>query len=103
MISKIFKKVKKVMFFVCMTMMAMPIRISADTGGGGSYVTAITNLKGIMTTIIVPLGAVLLVWGGVRFAIAFQKMDQNGEHSAINTIIAGGICIGITVIVSALS
>lgn len=41
--------------------------------------------------------------GGVKFAESFQKKDQNGEYSAIYTIAAGGIMIGISALVAALS
>lgn len=96
--------VKAVFMAFALAYMLLPVHALAASGGGeGSYVTAITNLKTVMTTILVPVGAVLIIWGGVRFAIAFQKMDQNGEHSAIYTIVAGGICVGITAVVTALS
>lgn len=89
---------KAIVFAVGLIVMAYPKVVFAS----GSYTTQITNLKNVMTTIIVPVGAVLMVWGGIRFAIAFQKMDQNGEHSAIYTVIAGGICSGIGALISAL-
>ncbi len=110
MIKKLVNKVKeKIIGFketvkviagtASLNLMAYPKVVFAS---GGSYTTQITNLKTVMTTIIVPVGAVLMVWGGIRFAIAFQKMDQNGEHSAIYTVIAGGICTGIGAVISAL-
>lgn len=45
----------------------------------------------------------VLVYGGVKFAESFQKKDQNGEYSAIYTIIAGGIMLGISAFVAALT
>lgn len=44
-----------------------------------------------------------MIYGGVKFAESFQKKDQNGEYSAIYTIAAGGIMIGISALVAALS
>lgn len=75
----------------------------ARASGGASYITPITGLKTVLTTIAVAVGAVLVIYGGFRFAIAFQKMDQNGEHSAIYTLIAGGILLGISALITALS
>lgn len=68
-----------------------------------SYTEPLDNLKTVLIAIAVSAGAVLLIYGGIRFAIAFQKMDQNGEHQAIYTMIAAGVLIGISVIVTALS
>ena len=68
-----------------------------------SYTQPLDNLKTVLTSIAVAAGAVLLIYGGIRFAIAFQKMDQNGEHSAINTMIAAGVLLGISALVTALS
>ena len=85
--------------------MMYPATASAAGGGagGGSYTTAITNLKTVLLTITTPVGAVLLVWGIIRFAISFQKMDQNGEHQAIYTVVAGGVLLGGSAVVAALS
>lgn len=79
----------------------MPEIVRAEEGG--SYVKPINGLKTVLTTIAVAVGAVFVIYGGIRFAIAFQKMDQNGEHSAIYTLIAGGILLGISAVVTALS
>ena len=67
-----------------------------------TYTAPLTKLKTVLTTIAAAAGVILVVYGAIRFAIAFQKMDQNGEHSAIYTIIAGGVLIGITAVLTAL-
>ena len=53
--------------------------------------------------IVAAAGGVVLIYGGVKFAESFQKKDQNGEYSAIYTIAAGGIMVGISALVAALS
>ncbi len=67
------------------------------------YMTAITNLKGILLTIGAAIGAVMLVYGGIKFAIAFKQMDQQGEHQAVYAIVAGGVLIGLSALVAALT
>ena len=47
-----------------------------------SYTTAITNLKSVLLTLGSAIGAVMLVYGGIKFAMAFRSMDQQGEHQA---------------------
>lgn len=69
---------------------------------GGGYTAPLDNLKTILITIAGSAGVILVVYGGIRFAIAFQKMDQNGEHSAIYTIIAGGVLIGLSAVLGVL-
>ena len=68
----------------------------------GGYTAPLDNLKTILITIAGSAGVILVVYGGIRFAIAFQKMDQNGEHSAVYTIIAGGILIGLSAVLGVL-
>ena len=68
-----------------------------------SYTTSLTKLKTVAIAIVAAAGGVVLIYGGVKFAESFQKKDQNGEYSAIYTIAAGGIMVGISALVAALS
>lgn len=68
----------------------------------GSYTSQLTNLKTILLTIGAAIGAVMLVWGGIQFAISFKKVNQQGEHDAILTVAAGAILVGISAVVTAL-
>ena len=68
-----------------------------------SYTTSLTKLKTVGIAIVAAAGGVVLIYGGVKFAESFQKKDQNGEYSAIYTIAAGGIMVGISALVAALS
>lgn len=55
------------------------------------YMRAITNLKTVLLSIGSAIGAVMLVYGGIKFAMAFRQMDQQGEHQAVYSVVAGGI------------
>lgn len=68
-----------------------------------SYTISLTKLKTVAIAIVAAAGAVILIYGGVKFAESFQKKDQNGEYSAVYTIAAGGIMLGISGLVAALS
>ena len=70
---------------------------------GSSYTTAITNLKGVLITLGSAIGAVMLVYGGIKFAMAFRQMDQQGEHQAVYSVVAGGVLMGLSALVTALS
>lgn len=48
-----------------------------------SYLRAITNLKTVLLSLGSAIGAVMLVYGGIKFAMAFRQMDQQGEHQAV--------------------
>lgn len=67
-----------------------------------SYLAPLTNLKTIFVAVVAAAGVIVLGYGGLKFAVSFQKMDQNGEHQAIYTVIAGAIMIGISAILTAL-
>lgn len=69
----------------------------------GGFLTAITNLKGVLLTVGAAIGVVMLVYGGIKFAMAFRQMDQQGEHQAVYSVVAGGILIGLSALVAALS
>ncbi len=76
--------------------MTRPMAVYAS----GSYTAPLDNLKTILITIAASAGVIIVIYGAIRFAIAFQKMDQNGEHQAIYTLIAGGILIGISAVLA---
>lgn len=69
---------------------------------GQGYLVPLTNLKTIFIAIVAAAGVIVLGYGGVKFAVSFQKMDQNGEHQAIYTVIAGAVMLGISGIMAAL-
>ncbi len=51
-----------------------------------SYTSAITNLKSVLLTLGSAIGAVMLVYGGIKFAMAFRTMDQQGEHQGVYSV-----------------
>lgn len=70
---------------------------------GMSYLRAITNLKTVLLSLGSAIGAVMLVYGGIKFAMAFRQMDQQGEHQAVYSVVAGGVLIGLSALVTALT
>lgn len=68
-----------------------------------AYLQPINKLKTVAISIVAAAGVIVLIYGGVKFAESFQKKDQNGEYSAIYTIVAGGIMVGISAIITALT
>ena len=68
-----------------------------------SYTTAITNLKSVLLTLGSAIGAVMLVYGGIKFAMAFRQMDQQGEHHAVYSVVAGGALVGLRALITALT
>jgi len=67
------------------------------------YMRAITNLKTVLLTLGSAIGAVMLVYGGIKFAMAFRQMDQQGEHQAVYSVVAGGILVGLSALITALT
>ena len=72
----------------------------ADTSAGD--LGALTKLEGIITGIAKGVGAVILLYGIIKFALAFQKLDQQGEHQAVFSIVAGAVLIAAGTILSVL-
>lgn len=84
--------VKSVAIAILISCLIRPIPVYA----AGGYTAPLDNLKTILITIAGSAGVIIVIYGVIRFALAFQKMDQNGEHSAIYTIIAGAVLIGLS-------
>lgn len=68
-----------------------------------AYTKSITKLKSVLISIGSAIGAVMLVYGGIKFAMAFRQMDQQGEHQAVYSIVAGGVLIGLSGLITALT
>ena len=66
------------------------------------YLNSINQLKSVLTQIAAAIGGVIIIYGGIKFALAFQKLDQQGEHQAVFTIVAGGVLLGLSAIVGLL-
>ena len=71
----------------------------ADEG----YLTSIKNLENVLVTVSGALGVVIIAYGGIKFALAFQKLDQQGEHQAAFTIVAGSVLLGLSAIIGLLA
>lgn len=65
-----------------------------------SYTTAITSLKSVLLTLGSAIGAVMLVYGGIKFAMALRQMDQQGEQQAVYSVVAGGVLVGLSALVT---
>ena len=98
-VTNIKETVKAVTASLAVAAMSAPTYAAASQ----DYLKPVNNLKDIAISIVAAAGVIVLLYGGVKFAVSFQKMDQNGEHQAIYTIIAGGVMIGISALVTALT
>ncbi len=77
--------------------------IQAGILAAAGYTKGIDSLKGVLISIGTSIGAVMLVFGGIKFAMALRNVDQNGEHQGLYTIAAGSILIGLSALVTALT
>ena len=64
---------------------------------------AIDSLKGVLITLGTSIGVVMLVYGGIKFAMTFRQMDQQGEHQAVYSVVAGGVLVGLSALITALT
>lgn len=92
--------IKAVVTALVMAVVMAPVNVYAAPGA--SYLTPLNNLKTIFIAVVGAAGAVVLLWGIVRFGMAFQKHDQNAEYGGIYTIAAGAIMVGASAILTAL-
>ena len=108
MVKKIFNKVKSlcgrlkpdVLAAVYALEIAYPIPVYA--AGNTSYLAPINNLKTAGLAVIGAFGGVIMVYGIYKFAQSFQKKDQNGEYSAAETIGAGALMCGGSILIGVL-
>lgn len=108
MVKKIFNKVKSVcgrfkhavLAAVYALEIAYPIPVYA--AGNTSYLAPINNLKTAGLAVIGAFGGVFMVYGIYKFAQSFQKKDQNGEYSAAETIGAGALMCGGSILIGVL-
>lgn len=66
------------------------------------YLAPLEKFKGVLLAVVGAFGAIILIYGIVKFAESFQKKDQSGEYQAAYTIGAGVIMIGASLILTAL-
>lgn len=108
MLKKLKEKVMRIIMTGKETVKAVTLGLTLGAGmapmqvQAASYTAPLTKLKSVLTTILAAAGIIVIIYGAIKFAISFQKMDQNGEHQAIYTIIAGGVLVGVDAVVSAL-
>ena len=100
---KIFCKRSKQAVLSSVTALAIAYATAATPVYASSYLDPINKLKTVFISIVAAAGVIVLGFGGLNFAEAFQKKDQNGEYNAIYTIVAGAIMIGISAIITALT
>ena len=77
--------------------------IQGGSLAAAGYTKAIDSLKGVLISIGTSIGAVMIVFGAIKFAMALRNVDQNGEHQGLYTIAAGSILLGLSALVNALS
>ena len=100
---KTFCKRSKQAVMSSVTALAIAYATAATPVYASSYLDPINKLKTVFISIAAAAGIIVLGFGALKFAEAFQKKDQNGEYNAIYTIVAGAIMIGISAIITALT
>ena len=81
----------------------IPVYAAGNAGAGNtSYLAPINNLKMVGLAFLGAFGGVIFVYGIYKFAQSFQKKDQNGEYAAAETIGAGAIMCGGSIILGIL-
>lgn len=112
MVKKIFNKVKSVCSRFKHAVLAavyaleiaypIPVYAAGNAAGNTSYLAPINNLKTAGLAVIGAFGGVIMVYGIYKFAQSFQKKDQNGEYSAAETIGAGALMCGGSILIGVL-
>lgn len=109
MVKKFLKKVKmtlgrlKQAAFATVHALVIAYMLSPIPVYAGDYLAPINNFKNVILAVVGAAGGCVFIYGIVKFAESFQKKDQNGEYAAIYTIIAGAICVGASLIVTAIT
>ena len=84
---------------------AVNVLVAADDAkkDGASSTAAIDNLQEVICNVGTAIGVIMLAYGGIKFALAFQKMDQQGEHQAVFSVVSGAVLIGLSAVITALN
>lgn len=98
MLDKGNETVKAVITALALAAVMEPVNVYAN----GNYLAPINNLKTVFLAIIGAAGVIIILWGVVRFAMAFQKHEQNAEYGGIYTIVAGAVMVGASAVLTAL-
>lgn len=76
--------------------------IALCTGGGGGAGGAINSIINVVCEVFKYVGAGILVLGIAKFALALKDENGPGQSQAILYAVAGGVLIGIDVLVGML-
>lgn len=90
----------RIMTVICMLQLVAMFGIPRVYAAG--YTGPITKLKTVLITIAGAVGVVIGIYGAIKFAMAFKNHDNQGEQAAVYTLVAAGILIGISAVLSAL-
>ena len=86
-----FKKVVNVLYIVLCSFILSTTRVYALNSNTSSIVTFID----FVCDWLIKIGGVVMLVGGVMFALSFQREDAEGKSRALMTIMAGGMVVGI--------
>lgn len=87
----IFKKVVNVLYIVLCSFILSTTRVYALNSNTSSIDTFID----FVCDWLIKIGGVVMLVGGVMFALSFQREDAEGKSRALMTIMAGGMVVGI--------
>ena len=86
-----FKKVVNVLYIVLCSFMLSTTSVYALNSNTSSIDTFID----FVCDWLIKIGGVVMLVGGVMFALSFQREDAEGKSRALMTIMAGGMVVGI--------
>lgn len=101
-LQKVRNKLRRVVAF-SVSLATAALAVPEVAYAGTSYLDPINKLKTVFLATVGAAGIIVLLYGIVKFAESFQKKDQNGEYSAIYTIVAGAILTGASAVLTALT
>ena len=94
------KQIVKVM--VMALVLSFCLTLTCQATGADAITGKINNLYNLVKSIIIAIGAIVLIWGVFDFATAWQSHDSTQMTAGIRKIVSGVLMAGAGTVVSIL-